>query len=510
MLDYAVNEVRTLDRVVSVGREPQDRSMSDHRDLQRNRWLIPQQPGSEPSSPWLASELVTVVGELGYEAPTPIQAQSIPVLLAGRDLIGQSKTGSGKTAAYALPILQMLRMQSRSLQAVIVCPTRELSAQVAREVRKLGRRQNGLVVVTLTGGEPIAPQTEALERGVHIAVGTPGRLLDHVQRGTLDSSGVTTVVLDEADRMLDMGFQVDMEKILCALPAERQTAFFSATFPATIVKMSDTHQRNAVRVTIDEAEPPAEIRHVALAAEPDKSQALCWALSEYTHESALIFCNFKATVAELGRALATLGASVDCLHGDLDQFARDQVLARFRNRSLRILVATDVAGRGIDVEDLDLVINYEMPTQPEIYVHRVGRTGRAGKPGLAISLYTAHESWRLGELEALTGRSIERVEYDASAGGGVAAWARKFARAASMDTILISGGRKDKVRPGDVLGALTGDAAGLHATDIGKIEIQARLSYVAVSKTVSRAAVSALNRGRIKGKRFRASLVGGR
>ncbi len=459
----------------------------------------------------LSPALLAVVQELGYTTPTPIQVESIPVLLAGKDLIGQSKTGSGKTAAFALPILQSLDLSSRSLQALIVCPTRELSEQVAREARKLGRKHDGLVVLTLTGGKPFAPQSDSLARGVHIVVGTPGRLLDHLTRGTIDPSGVATVVLDEADRMLDMGFQADMEKILEALPKKRQTVLFSATFPKTIEAISRTHQKNAVRVTIDDGEQPAEIRQLTLLAERDqKLSTLYWALAEYAHESALIFCNLKATIAEVERELASSGASVDSLHGDLDQFERDQVLARFRNQSVRLLIATDVAGRGIDVEDLDLVINYELPTQPEIYVHRVGRTGRAGKEGLAVSLATSRDKAKLREIEELTGSVIERVKRDVRADPGLVAHAKAFARPAPMDTILISGGRKDKVRPGDILGALTGDAGGLQGADIGKIEIQDRLSYVAVSRAVSRAAVTALNTGRIKGRRFRATLTGHR
>jgi ATP-independent RNA helicase DbpA len=457
----------------------------------------------------LSPALLTVVKELGYDKPTPIQVASIPVLLAHKDLIGQSKTGSGKTVAFALPILQSISLEQRTLQALVVCPTRELSAQVAREFRKLGRRHQGLQVLIVAGGEPLRPQANALERGVHIAVGTPGRLLDHLQRRTMDPSTVTTVVLDEADRMLDMGFQADVEKILHALPKRRQTAFFSATFPDSIEAMSRAHQRDAVRVNLDEPEQlPTEIRQLTLAAEPDqKLHALYWVLSNYPHESALIFCNLKATTAELMGSLASSGISVDCLNGDLEQFHRDQVLATFRNHSLRVLIATDVAARGIDVVDLDLVINYELPQQPEIYVHRIGRTGRAGKPGLSISLATSRERRRLKEIEQLTGTSIERLPRVAGGEPEVAALASSLVLNAPMDTILISGGRKDKVRPGDIVGALTGDAGGLKATDVGKIEIHDRLSYVAVSKRVSQRAVKSLNKGRIKAKRFRAPVT---
>lgn len=457
----------------------------------------------------LSPLLLTVVEELGYHTPTPIQVASLPVLLAGQDLIGQSKTGSGKTAAFGLPILQNLDIESRLLQALVVCPTRELCAQVARELRKLGRRHPGLGVLEIAGGQPLSTQKSALERGVHVAVGTPGRLLDHLQRGTLDTRSVATVVLDEADRMLDMGFQADVEKILAALPRPRQTVFFSATFPASIEKMSDMHQRKAVRVTIDADEPETpEIRQMVLAAEvEDKLHALYWVLHECPHESALIFCNFKATVSELQRRLRSAGLSVDSLHGDLEQFHRDQVLARFRNGSVRILIATDVAGRGIDVENLELVINYELPPQPEIYVHRIGRTGRAGKQGIAVSLATARDRGKLRAIEEQVGVRIEPMTPGFEAGPGIDELARGLARDARMDTVLISGGRKDKVRPGDILGALTGEAGGLSGADIGKIEIHDRLSYVAVAKRVSRGATRSLNSGRIKGKRFRATRV---
>ena len=459
----------------------------------------------------LSSSLLAVVSELGYHTPTPIQVQSIPLLLSDKDMIGQSKTGTGKTAAFALPILQKLNLNHPGLQTVVVCPTRELAAQVARELRKLGRRHKGLQVLVVSGGKPIRAQMMALERGVHVAVGTPGRMLDLFKRGAIDTEAVETVVLDEADRMLDMGFQTEMEAILAELPKSRQTVFFSATFDASIEAMSQTHQRDAVRVTIGDPEQEAPgIRQVALATESkDKLHALYWALNEFPHESALVFCNFKASVAELSRSLVCDNLSVDCLHGDLDQFDRDQVLARFRNQSVRILLATDVAGRGLDVEDLEIVINYELPPQPEIYIHRIGRTGRAGRQGLAISLATASDERKLEAIQNLTGTALERLAPAAEDSPPISALARSIARDAKMDTVLISGGRKDKVRPGDILGALTGEAGGLKAADIGKIEIHDRLSYVAVSKRVGRRAVDSINNGRIKGRRFRASFARG-
>ncbi|MCD4750182.1 MAG: ATP-dependent RNA helicase DbpA [Thermoanaerobaculales bacterium] len=457
----------------------------------------------------LSSTLLTVVAELGYEKLTAIQAQSIPVLLQGKDLIGQSKTGSGKTAAFALPILEKLDMEKRSLKALVLCPSRELSAQVAREIRKLGRRHPGLQVLVVSGGEPFRRQASALERGVHIVVGTPGRILDHLRRRTIRFHTVKAVVLDEADRMLDMGFHDDMEQILRALPETRQTVFFSATFPGTIEAMSRTFQHDAVRVTIDDpVEAAPDIRQLLLTTDSDKKlHDLRWLLANHPHESALIFCNLKVTVRELTQTLSSGGVSADCIHGDLEQFERNRVMARFRNQSVRILIATDVAARGIDVADLDLVINYDLPSQPEIYIHRIGRTGRAGKQGLAISLTTLREKPKIKAIEKLTGSGLEPLVRDASFDVGVETLSKALERDAQMETIQISGGRREKIRPGDILGALTGETGGLSASDIGKIEIHDRLSYVAVSKTISQDAVESLNEGFIKGKRFRASLL---
>jgi ATP-independent RNA helicase DbpA len=456
----------------------------------------------------LSPALLAVVAELGYEQLTPIQAQSIPVLLAGRDLIGQSKTGSGKTAAFALPILQQLELERRELQALVLCPTRELCAQVARELRKLGRKHEGLQVLTLAGGEPLRPQTAALQRGVHIAVGTPGRVLDHLKRQTLQLGTVRAAVLDEADRMLDMGFAEDMDKILGSLPGSRQTVFFSATFPDSIEAMSEAHQRDAVRITIDEDEGVAdEIRQLALEVEQDdKLRSLYWVLGHYPHESALVFCNLKVTVAELVGSLCRAGVSADCLHGDLEQFQRDRVMAMFRNHSVRVLIATDVAARGLDVKDLELVVNYDLPAPPEVYIHRVGRTGRAGSQGVAVSLFSKQQRRKLGAIEQLSEAQIERLA-PLSGETRIETLIEKLGRAALMDTVQISGGRKDKIRPGDILGALTGDAGGLSAADVGKIEIHDRLSYVAIASGVSRSAVVSLNAQRVKGKRFRATLV---
>ncbi|HEY6876788.1 MAG TPA: ATP-dependent RNA helicase DbpA [Polyangiales bacterium] len=451
----------------------------------------------------LSPALLKAVEGLGYQALTPIQAASIPLLLEGKDLIGQSQTGSGKTAAFALPILHELPLETRAVAALILCPTRELSAQVARELRKLGANMPGLQVLVVAGGEPLRAQASALERGVHVVVGTPGRVLDHLGRGTLDLRRAQMVVLDEADRMLDMGFADDMRVILDALPRVRQTVFFSATFPATIDALSRSYQRAPARVTIETAAREAErVRQLLLQVAPEqKPKALRWALQNYPHESALVFANLKQTVAELENALTKAGVSAASLYGDLEQHERDRVMAKFRNGSTRVLVATDVAARGIDVDNLELVVNYDLPSQPEVYVHRIGRTGRAGKSGVALSLVGPRESRKVQLLEEHTGAKLERVTM------GEPAAAQTLERAAKMDTLRVAGGRKQKMRPGDILGALTGEAGGLSASDIGKIEIHDHFSYVAVARDVSRQAQQSLSQGKIKGKRFVVSLI---
>ena len=449
----------------------------------------------------LSPALLTAVAELGFEKLTEIQARSIPALLAGRDLVGQSKTGSGKTAAFALPLLERLSLSTREIQAVVLCPTRELSAQVAREFRKLGRARPGLAVVVLSGGEPVRDQTRVLEKGVHLVVGTPGRVLDHLRRRTLRVHRVGTVVLDEADRMLEMGFQADLEKLLKALPKPRQTVFFSATFPTSIRELIAKYQLNPTWVGLEQAhDKPDIVELLVRCATSEKLGTLEWALGHHAHEAALVFANQKLTVAEIEKSLLARGVSVAALHGDLDQRDRDRVMAKFRNGSTRVLVATDVAARGIDLESLDLVVNYDLPNQPELYVHRIGRTGRAGKSGLALSFAAPADEAKLDAITQYTGVALAPVRRDSAKSAPPAT--DSVRREAKMDTLRLSGGRKDKLRPGDILGALTGEA-GLDGDSIGKIEIHERFSFVAVDKAVSQKALENLNRGRIKGRRFR-------
>ena len=454
----------------------------------------------------LAPPLLQVLQELEFQALTPIQAQSIPVLLKGRDLIGQAQTGSGKTAAFALPILEKVQLPQRRVQALVLCPTRELCAQVAGELRRLGRRLPGLQVLVLAGGQPIKPQLSALEKGAHVAVGTPGRVMDVLERDALDTRQLATVVLDEADRMLDMGFREDMEHILGMTPSKRQTVLFSATFPPDIEALSQAFQKQPARVTVEEAEAPPDIRQLVYEGAPEEKTALLLRiLQHHQPASAIVFCNFKANVAEVKQALLDAGVSADGLQGDLEQRERDQVMAKFRNQTTRVLVATDVAGRGIDVEALDAVINFDLPMQPEPYVHRIGRTGRAGRTGLALSIATPRDERKLEAIEQATGVKLERASTDTLP--TLDPRTHRVPLESAWETLYISAGRKDKMRPGDILGALTGEAGGLNASDVGKIEIHDHLAYVAVSRRVVKVALQRLREGRIKGRRHRIDWV---
>lgn len=453
----------------------------------------------------LSTELLTVLQELGFDKLTPIQAESLPVLLSGKDLIGQSKTGSGKTAAFALPILNKIKLQSQNLQALVLCPTRELAVQVVNEIRKLGRRHEGLKVLALVGGQPSRMQADALENGVHIAIGTPGRVLDLAERRRIDFSHLETLVLDEADKMLDMGFEDEIGAILRVLPTSRQTVFFSATYPETIQSLSKKYQKNPLVVKIEETDNSiSAIKQMFYETEADdKINTLLRVLQQHPSNSTLVFCNMKSTVNEITETLTKQNVSCDCLHGDLEQRDRDKVMTMFRNGSHRILIATDVAARGLDIDNLELVVNFDLPAQPETYVHRIGRTGRAGRNGMAVTLANPRDTLKILEIETLTKTKMERPHLGFKNQYGL----DKKLRTASMQTLSISGGRKDKLRPGDILGALTGEAGGLNAADVGKIEVQDKYSYVAISSDVANEAFSRLRDGRIKGQKFQIKFV---
>ena len=365
---------------------------------------------TEFSSLNLRAEVVQAITELGYSEPTPIQAAVIPIMLNGADVIGQAQTGTGKTAAFALPILHNFQPQ-RHVQSLILAPTRELALQVADSMTEYGKHLN-LHVLAVYGGQPYGPQISRLNRGVDIVVGTPGRLLDLIERNALNIKHVLTVVLDEADEMLNMGFIEDVEQILGETPPERQTALFSATLPPRIRSLANRFMRDPQPVTIKRETltlASTEQRYY-LVHESDKTNALTRLFEIEPIRSALIFARTRAETATLANELVVRGIPAEAIHGDLDQNARERVLGRFRANQLKVLVATDVAARGLDIEDISHVFNYHLPDDAEVYIHRIGRTGRAGKTGVAITLLAPREKRRLREVEALTKQPITKME----------------------------------------------------------------------------------------------------
>ncbi len=451
----------------------------------------------------LSPEMLETISSLGYLTPTPIQTEAIPILLKGKDLIAQSKTGSGKTAAFSIPMLEKIQTSSRETQALVLTPTRELCAQVAREIRRLGKSKRDLRVVPLSGGSPVYFDLRALEHGAQVIVATPGRLQDLLDRQKLNLKQVQIVILDEADRMLDMGFRDKIEKILKDVPENRQTVLFSATFPPTIETLSKRYQKKSERIEIEsETESAPKIEEIFYPSSSNKEQDLITLLKSRSVGSTLVFCNFKATVDALFKALRQAGLTADKIHGDLLQQDRDKVMVKFRNQTTQILIATDVAARGIDISGLDCVINFELPSDPTQYVHRIGRTGRAGKTGLAISFFLETEKMKLKRIEETTQRlpTIGRLSAISRSSDA------EVSQNSPMQTLSISAGRKQKMRPGDILGALTGEI-GILGTAVGKIEILDHVSYVAIAKPSFQKAYSALRSGRIKGRRVTVQAV---
>ncbi|WP_324026435.1 ATP-dependent RNA helicase DbpA [Aeromonas caviae] len=456
---------------------------------------------SEFSSLNLSSALQDNLASLGYLQMTPIQAQSLPLVLDGKDLIAKAKTGSGKTAAFGLGLLAKLDVNRLAVQALVLCPTRELADQVATEIRRLARTLPNVKLVTLCGGTPTAPQSATLGFGAHIAVGTPGRILKHLEQGTLALDDLKTLVLDEADRMLDMGFGEDINRVISHAPRDRQTLLFSATYPEGIAQMSRGVQRNPVEVSVESLHEESAIEQKLYEVPAgQRLDALTWLLSHYQPSSCVVFCNTKRACNDVADHLAAKGFSALALNGDLEQRERDQVLVRFANGSATILVATDVAARGLDIKELGAVINYELTYDPEVHVHRIGRTGRAGQQGLALSLYQPNEAQRVNFIEEYQQAPIPQ--------GDLAGIGRDIKPIApQMVTLSIDAGRKSKVRAGDILGALTGEG-GIAGADVGKIQIAEQYSYVAVKRQVASAALKRLQEGKIKGRSYRARKLG--
>jgi ATP-independent RNA helicase DbpA len=444
----------------------------------------------------LAAPFLSNLSTLGYHEMTPIQAATLPPVLEGRDLIAQAKTGSGKTAAFGIGLLHRLNPTFFAVQGLVMCPTRELADQVANELRRLARGVGNVKIVTLTGGVPMRPQMASLEFGAHVVVGTPGRIRDHMSRRSLDLSRVQTLVLDEADRMTDMGFVEEIAGIVHACPARRQTLLFSATYPDDIRQATAQFLRDPLEVAVEAQHDATQIEQRFYEVGFDRrEQAVARLLAHFKPVSALAFCNTKAHCRELAEALREQGFSALALHGDLEQRERDEILVLFSNRSCSVLVATDVAARGLDIANLDAVINVDVSKDAEVHVHRVGRTGRAGQAGLALTLCAPNEKkWvRLIEEYQDAPATWHQLDELADAGGPAAP--------APMVTLCIAGGKKAKMRPGDLLGALTGDA-GLTKEQVGKISIGEFNSYVALDRAVARQAFDRLNAGNSLGPDF--------
>jgi ATP-dependent RNA helicase DbpA len=449
----------------------------------------------------LAPAVLANLTQLGYVDMTPIQAASLPIALAGHDLIAQAKTGSGKTAAFSLALLARLDARNFAVQAMVLCPTRELADQVTQEIRRLARAEQNIKVLTLCGGTPMRPQTASLEQGAHIIVGTPGRIMDHLERGSLELAALNTLVLDEADRMLDMGFFDDIATVARQCPKERQTLLFSATYPEGIGKLSQQFLRNPKEVKLEERHDDSKIRQRFYeVTEDSRLHTVGLLLNHFRPVSTLAFCNTKQQCRDLLDVLRAQGFHALALHGELDQRERDQVLIQFANRSCSVLVATDVAARGLDIAQLEAVINVDITPDPEVHVHRIGRTGRADQDGWALSLASMNEMGRVGSLEQAQGREVEWHPLSELTS------ASNERLLPPMETLQILGGRKDKIRPGDVLGALTGEA-GFAGSQIGKINVTEFSTYVAIERSVARDALRKLNAGKLKGKKVKVRLM---
>nr|WP_216617506.1 ATP-dependent RNA helicase DbpA [Vibrio coralliilyticus] len=448
----------------------------------------------------LRSELIETLNSLNYTEMTPIQQQALPIVLEGKDVIGQGKTGSGKTAAFTLGLLSNLNVKRFRVQTLVLCPTRELADQVAKEVRTLARGIHNIKVLTLCGGMPMGPQIGSLEHGAHILVGTPGRILDHLSKGRINLAEMNTLVLDEADRMLEMGFEEAIDAIIDEAPQDRQTLLFSATFPKNIESLASKVMRDPQMIKVESTHQTTTIeqRFYKLNTTEERDDALEALLLTHKPESSVVFCNTKKEVQKVTDELSHRGFSVVELHGDMEQREREQALTMFSNKSVSILVATDVAARGLDVDNLDAVFNFELSRDPEVHVHRIGRTGRAGSKGVAFSFYSEKEEYRVARIDeymdiaispaVLPEKPLERPFYP------------------KMQTIQILGGKKQKVRAGDILGTLT-KQAGLDGKKIGKINILPMVSYVAVEHEIVKPALKQLQNGKMKGRNFKARVM---
>ena len=441
----------------------------------------------------LSAAMVQNLTTLGFTQMTPIQAESLSVILQGRDVLAQAKTGSGKTVAFGIGALHKLNLKAHGVQSLVLCPTRELADQVANELRRLARFTNNIKVLTLCGGRPFGPQLASLRHGAHVVVGTPGRILQHLDNGSLTLETLNTLVLDEAHRMLDMGFIDEIERVIAYAPTKRQTLLFSATYPAEILALSAAIQQDAVNIqtiAVEQANPITEYFYPVAPA--DKLAALLKILAHHEPTNAIVFSTTKVQAQELATALQGKSIHALALHGDLEQYERTDVLVQFANHSCGVMVATDVAARGLDIEELSLVINYDLPQDQATYTHRIGRTGRAGKEGVAVTFFSAWEARHVEQYRDETRIFGELQSVRANP---------RFTLASPNRTLVIEAGKKVKLRPGDILGALTGEA-GLAGDAVGKIDIYDRQSYVAIARGMVGKAHAHLKNGKIKGRSY--------
>jgi ATP-independent RNA helicase DbpA len=441
----------------------------------------------------LSKEMLSNLDNIGYKSMTPVQQLCLPHILEDKDLIVKAKTGSGKTAAFGIGLLQKLQVKKFRVQSLVLCPTRELADQVAKELRLIAKFTHNVKVLTLCGGVAFGPQFGSLRHGAHIIVGTPGRVLKHLKKDSLNLDDMQTLVLDEADRMLDMGFMDEVNEVISFAPQKRQTLLFSATYPEEIMHFSESIQQDAISIETASVEVANKIDEYFYALDDEhKPDALIKVLAHFRPSNAIVFCNTKIECDELAKDLQHSHVDALALHGDLEQYDRNDVLVQFANNSCSVLIATDVAARGLDIKELPMVLNYDIPHSQETYTHRIGRTGRAGAKGVAVSFYDAddRELVDLYEDDKRVFKVIDELED-----------VENFEMKPPFVTLVIEGGKKDKLRKGDILGALTGDI-GLSGQDIGKIDVYDRQSYVAIDAKMVDEAYKKLKTKKIKNKKF--------
>ena len=519
----------------------------------------------------LDTRILRAITEMGFEEPSPIQAKAIPEVMSGRDVIGQAQTGTGKTAAFGIPLLQKIDPKNRKLQAIVLCPTRELAIQVADEIRRLCKFMHGIKVLPVYGGQDISIQIRSLKGGVQLVIGTPGRVMDHLRRHTLKFDELHTIVLDEADEMLNMGFREDIETILKNAPQERQTILFSATMPQPILDITRNYQKDAVMVRVVKKELTVKNidQYYYEVKQKNKEEVLSRLIDMYNPKLSLVFCNTKKRVDELTEALKGRGYFAEGLHGDLKQSQRDRVMKGFRTGKTEILIATDVAARGIDVDDVEAVFNYDLPQDDEFYVHRIGRTGRAGRVGKAFTFVVGREVYKLKDIQRycktkiyaqpvpslndVTAIRLEKVmeeieeiiknedlrsmmrvierqinEEDYTAMDIAAAFLKKYMGEFEQNTLpkreddfgdtgaeegmvrlFINIGKKQKVRPGDILGAVAGES-GIPGKLVGTIDMYDKYTFVEVPRENAADVLRAMKNTKIKGKSINVEPANGR